>query len=266
MSAQIHRDIYKYRSVKITRNRLLKLKKAKIITGENFNILNRMVAFGISKNTAFEHIEVMDNASLWKKTYSPYHDLKLLEIWRRLETSPEIKNVYTENEYKNLNGKSFDTLRDSLGVLNPDGVMKVKIDSVSFMATLEYERSFKTKARYFELLKDYYDNSQIKAVFYICESKRLLRLISKTEKEFLTKGDKPKFFYCFSKDVFKSDQVIFKNINNEIVTLDLSDSSDDYLNYESLEVSHQNILKALDIINEKETSGSSLQMLTVPDT
>ena len=45
--------------------------------------------------------------------------------------------------------------------------------SKKFVATLEYERSAKTKARYLDMIDRYYRNKEVKAVFYISEKEHI---------------------------------------------------------------------------------------------
>jgi len=169
-------------------------------------------------------------------------------MWRYLSRANELKEYYTENEFQYLAGEKYEEIRRSVDGLNPDGVMTVNIKNNNFMTTLEFERSLKGKSRYFELFKNYYANEFIDAVFFICESDYLLRAINKIESDFLTKRISPKFFYCTSQDIFKGNKVRFKNINNKVITFNISNAPSDISSYDSLDISLQNMLQALNIV------------------
>lgn len=226
----IYRDMFKkYKNPEVIRCRLNRLRKAGFIRGKYYSSASRDMCYGLTSTTAKEFINSSMSAYIWKGTNSPGHDIDLIDIWKSLRNRSMISYVLTEHEYNVRDGEKIEEVRMLLGELRPDGYVEMQMGGKKFIAALEYERSPKTKARYFEMIDRYYRNKEVKAVLYISKKEHVDKLVKKTELEYRTRSQEPKFFYAFEHDVIKKNTIYFRSVgkNEYSIEMKYKDTSSD---------------------------------------
>ena len=218
---QIARDIYNHSNLTSTGNRLRALAKAKLITVKGHHALEGRKVYGVTKKGLLHYVYDGKIPYFASKSYCPVHDLKLLEILRRLEASSEIHQVYSENELRKHAAEKASNVF-GLNRINPDALLLGKIKEIDLKMTLEFERKQKKKQMYQELIRKYYDNSEIDIVLYICEHRYILNEIKAVEDNCLL-GNTSKIFYCLAKDFFASSYPKFISIDQNEIELSIDE-------------------------------------------
>lgn len=222
MKLQIARDIYNHSNLTSTGNRLRALAKRRLITVKGHHALEGRKVYGITKKGLLHYVYDGKVPYFASKSYCPVHDLKLLEISRRLEASSEIDQILSENELKKEAAEKACNVF-GLNRINPDAVLLGSIKEIDLKITLEYERKQKKKQMYQELIRKYYNNSEIDIVLYICEHRYILNEIKAVEDNYLL-GKTSKIFYCLSKDFFASSTPKFISIDQNEIELNIDEN------------------------------------------
>jgi len=224
----IYRDIFnKYKNSEVARIRLSRLRKAGYIRGKYFSSASRDMCYGLTSAIAKEFINSSMTAYIWKGTNSPGHDIDLIDIWKSLRKRSMISYILTEHEYNVRDGSKTEGVRMLLGELRPDGYVEIEMGENKFIAALEYERSPKTKARYFEMIDRYYRNKEIKAVLYVSDKEHVDKLVKKTELEYRTRSQEPKFFYALKRDITNSETIHFSSVGKNEYSIEMKYSDTD---------------------------------------
>lgn len=147
------------------------------------------------------------------------HDLDLIDIRSKLFNSKKVKNYHTENTLQTWKEEYDDSKIKPFIKLNTDAVMEVKIFKGYFYIGIEYESSRKGKSRYEDLMKSYYRNKEIDAVFYICKDEKLQSYMQKCEQKFKPEKDEFKFYYCTYENLINNDQIKFTTIDDATLEL-----------------------------------------------
>ncbi|MDH5581850.1 MAG: hypothetical protein OEY33_08070 [Bdellovibrionales bacterium] len=146
---------------------------------------------------------------------SPAHDIGFLDIAENLKEYSMVDRLITENLFQSNEELLFSDELSPFSRLNPDAIVKINIESCDYLVALEYELSPKWKVRYQKKFLDYYLESGIQGVFYICQNEKLKSRLAKIDQEFWNNFDS-KIFFCLSEDVFfPSGKVTFSNLNGD---------------------------------------------------
>lgn len=246
----IYRDIFsKYKTSESARIRLSRLRKSGFIRGKYFNNENRDMCYGLTSSTVKEYIEFSRSAYIWKGTNSPNHDIALIDIWKALKNRKIINFMLTEHEYNVRDSSKCSEARLLLGELNPDGYLEISMGSKKFVATLEYERSAKTKARYLDMIDRYYRNKEVKAVFYISEKEHIENQVKRAELEYRTRHQEPKFFYALKEDINCNDKLVFKSVGNKEYKIEMM-INDTHTDTNVTDVVHLNSMQSIENIRK----------------
>lgn len=152
------------------------------------------------------------------KSDSLIHDLNLVDISKVFLTFNSVSHMHYESEIRSY---SHESLHDDLHpflVLRTDRVISVTSSEGSALVALEYERTLKRSHRLVSKLRSYYLNDDIPAVFYICETKEIIKELIKADTK-ACDGENSKVYFCELTDVQNSDhKITFTNQQNKKMT------------------------------------------------
>jgi len=84
---------------------------------------------------------------------------------------------------------------------------------------LEYERTAKSRARYIEKFRDYYESSKISIVLYVCKGKSFCEKLKDVDRQ-VCDTQRPMFYFCDLDDFLNEERkMIFSNSKDEIIDL-----------------------------------------------
>lgn len=147
------------------------------------------------------------------------HDLVLVDIRRALEQKECVKETIPENILQTTDCNEVIHSCKGFQSLNTDLAINVSNQYGTFWLPFEWEATEKGQSRIINKLTSYHSITELPAVFYICQSKRIENVIRKCESE-LMKDFKPKVFTCLIDDILKpSGKVEFKNINSDYFSI-----------------------------------------------
>lgn len=187
------------------------LKKEGISNNGRLNIIYSLTDKSFSK---IRESLILNGVQTKFKSDSYLHDLELTKFRLILEKFQMIESYYSENYlqccYLGENTKNLVPYRS----INSDAALKVKVNNGHFFVSLEYERSIKNRNRYAQKFLDYYLNSSITAVLYLCANKKVQNAITTIDKEVCQKY-KPKIFTLNVESLpSKVENLPFTNLEN----------------------------------------------------
>lgn len=208
---QIKRDIFSDISIQTVNRRLFKLRNKNLISSSSILDAGKFSSVhGITKNCFKQWIlrngEEGKGAQL--KSYCPDHDLALNEIRYSLSKSTTVEGYYTENQLVSDLDLNQDQKISSFVSLRVDAVLKMRaIDNKLYILGVEYESSFKNKARCISKVRNYYLYPETSTILFICSNQRMLKIFSKIEKEII-KSKSPRLFFCLLKNLTEGNESI----------------------------------------------------------
>ena len=129
------------------------------------------------------------------KIATSYYTENTLKTWEAVATAPELQPY---------------VLRGC------DAVAEITIGDTSVRFAIEYEATLKRWQRYDGILGNYYNNSNIPFVIYICGSDKIKINIQSKDRN-LFKDKKPKLFYiCFDKFIEKGEIILENRIGQTL--------------------------------------------------
>ena len=114
---------------------------------------------------------------------SSLHDVALVDIRKAFESKKSVKTYYTENILQTSPNLKSDTSFQPFIKLNSDGLALVKTKVGILKVAIEFDSYPKSDKRYRKKLDDYYWESGVNGVFYICADKYTLRSLCKLDRE-----------------------------------------------------------------------------------
>lgn len=210
---QIQRDIYPSYQLRSVSNRLAKLERLSLVTGSQnrlFRCVEKVISLSKSGYQRFVAGEIEHRCEL--KSEAINHDLRLVDVRYAFLRLEKVSQYQTENQIQTWGIPEQNYLSAKITKLNSDAMAKVKFPGGEILAAIEYEESEKATQRYDPIVKKYYLCEEVGVVFYVCESRNLIRKISEVEKS-LFPGNHPKFFYQVIDGLLQNDDVSFQNYN-----------------------------------------------------
>ena len=98
------------------------------------------------------------------KSQSPRHDLKLLDIVETLKKSQSISEIITENVLQSCKEIQYDPVLFHFYYMKSDAFIKYPAEDFTLKFALEYERTLKSRSRYVEKFKRYYERQPVHAI------------------------------------------------------------------------------------------------------
>lgn len=207
---QVHR-LFFTDLARITANiRMNKLFRAGYIEKKSLFLNNSNQTYFEIKPQGIDLIKAHLNGDVAFKNYksdSLLHDLKLVEISQVFLSFNSISSIYYEAEIQSYSHESLDDELNAFLLLRSDRVLSVSSQKGAILVPLEYERTLKRSHRLVSKLRDYYLNDDIPAVFYICESKGIIKELVKADTK-ACDGERSKVYFCELKSVQKSNHKI----------------------------------------------------------
>ena len=219
---QIRRDVFNRVTQQTVSRRLLKLQKEKLLSLEVLREDAKVKNIYSITDKAFD-LYVLDKFKGSKrrqfKSHCPFHDLDLVEIRHFLCKKKQVVGYISENILQSGIALPNQALFAALVEHNPDAVLQVKQDKEEFIFCLEYDASSKSLDRYEDILKSYYFDKEVVAVFFIHKEKSSLEnLIALENKIFSFRT--PKLFHATLTEILNSKgKIYFVNFKNSILTI-----------------------------------------------
>ncbi len=146
------------------------------------------------------------------KSESPIHDLRIIEVFLRLEKLKTFRFFYSENLLQSSLALAQDQDTRDLVKLQADGALLLDgPDGRSYVYGIEFEISKKSPERYREKLAAYYLARGIDGVIYICSEREIVNSLARIDEEL--RGERDSILYFgFENEVLKSkEKIYFKN-------------------------------------------------------
>ena len=185
--------------------------KARILfNGKRVMSLTKMAFDILLKSDNEKRIELKSDAI--------QHDLNLVDIRHRLMKSRAIKEYFTENEFETWGKAKYSEDCMALAKFYPDAILDIQLPKCRYYAPLEYDLHSKSDARYREILHKYYRSYNVNIVFFVAESKAIIKKLKKLESK-IYQVDYPKFFYALKQNLLEGDTIKFLNYRKDILEL-----------------------------------------------
>lgn len=217
--SHLQADIFNQASKQAVHRRLNKLMHHGLIEVKyQRESCNRLI-YSLSKKALLKFIGDRNQMKrMQRKSSSVPHDLGLLEIKRVLHRFKSIESIYSENVLQSGLFDDESHIRE-IRNLNPDGIIKARLNSEVFHFALEYEASSKFAKRYKALMHRYYTNDEVRAVLFISKNLAIQNKVMQADKNFKGKMN-PKFFYCLLNDLLNlKTRASFINHQKEVLIL-----------------------------------------------
>ena len=211
---QIRRDILKIAQQNVSR-RLVKLSREKLIVGNYLKDQSDSTKiYSITSKAFNRYLKDLFDDIMQEQFLSscPNHDLELVNIRNSLKKREDIKKYTTENILQSSD--DFYLIKH-----NPDAVLEVNVQGDMFTFCLEYEASMKATSRYENLLRKYYFDKKIEAVFFIYKERKIFEKVVSLEKTIFSHRT-PRFFHCSLEEVLSNEhKITFINFENSKISL-----------------------------------------------
>jgi hypothetical protein len=219
-SLQISRDIWRDSiSHQALYKRLNLLIKGKYIEANYHKELGGRLVYSLHSH-ALNGLGLVQSKLLRQqlKSANVLHDLTLNDIRHHLTRLDGVRKYYTENSLR-----SGIELLDEESLLafkkfNFDAIMKVQRQNEFVYLPIEFERSLKFDSRYRQYFKKLYSETQIKAILFVAQTKKILEHVQCLERK-SKQNCWPKTFYLLVDELLNSpNSVSFVNLNQERFT------------------------------------------------
>jgi hypothetical protein len=153
------------------------------------------------------------------KSDSEEHDLDLLDIRNIFLRKKIVHDYYAENQIQSYINFNEDSDLNLFQRLRFDALAFCKRGEKEAYFGIQYERSRKNQNIIKRIMTDYYTESSLSFVLYVCENNIIETQLKKAELEVSKESDKKLYFIQFD-DLKNADKVLkFKNQNNEILQI-----------------------------------------------
>lgn len=219
---QIKRDVFKNISYKTVSRRLKKLRELNLLQVRSIIVGNHsQYIYSIGKE-ALECIApktdyLIDNPIF--NSDSVDHDLVLVDILERISKYSSVREVITENMLQSCTEFKQDKLTRDFVEVRSDALVRVEKNDKEYNLAFEYDRTSKSRFRYEQKLKDYYNCSNIISVLYLCPNERTVNIL-KTLDQKCHGSEKVKFRFCSIQSIsIDSKKMIFTSFEGKNTTL-----------------------------------------------
>ena len=220
---KIRRDVFSNVSRQIVERRLNRLYGKKLLIRDFYNDGQVSVKTHSITEKAFN---LFLSEKFQKRTreqfqsYCPIHDLALVDIRHCFEKKQSVKNYITENILQSGVDLPDKDILVSLMENNPDAVLKMELEKRPFIFCLEYDSSVKSLSRYEDVLKKYYYDANVEAVFFIHKEKESFNKLISLEKRIFSKRT-PKFYHALLDEILsKGKKMSFVSFKNSLLSFD----------------------------------------------
>lgn len=219
--SQIARRHFPKSSPQAVRRRLKILAQAGLIRTDVIELNQKIVKVVQSQAKMWDLIKdkwpfEIDNPLF--KTESLEHDVRLTELFLRMEQLSSFKCFWTENLLSSSKALASNSKLESMVKLNSDGILFLSDPmGQDRYYSVELEISKKSPERYTKKLINYYLTQDLSGVLYILSDPELYRLIAKVDSS-VSLDREPLVYFVNEKDALSpSASIIFKNRKNQIL-------------------------------------------------
>ena len=154
------------------------------------------------------------------RSESPLHDIRLNEIFFRLERLGSFRAFYTENLLQSSSLLAQEPNLSDLAKIQADGALVISGGNNRLLTYgVELESSKKTPERYRAKIASYYTARRISGVIYACSEREIANSLARVDEE--VRGERSSIVFLGNEDeVLKSEQEIqFKNTQGQLMKL-----------------------------------------------
>ncbi len=206
-------------------NTLNKLKKARLIEAKTMVAPSRR-PYSVFSLTAegFKELKIqsqLDLEEIQTKSNSPHHDAILTDLRLLFSRINECHHFISENIIRSK------ILEDDLGIIaifrsnRCDSAVLMTVNGQRVWLALEYERSQKSRARYIQRIKNWYQAENLPGILLVAENNSLIETMSKIDATTLPHLPR-KILYLSKADLQESaGEIKFFNCQKETLTFNL---------------------------------------------
>lgn len=218
--SQIRRDIFGDVSNQAVSRRVKKLLDRGYLKRDSLFTDNPKGYYYLSKSVVKSRLLYdFELPSATVKSSNREHEACLVDIRYKLQQLSGFKAYLTENELQNGLCRGIDYPFEDFRRLNCDAFMSVVVNGTLFNGAVEYEHSWKNKARYLRLFKDFYLSPRIDFVFYITANRSLGKEMQREDKRARGEKDSKIFMVPFDELMNATDSVVLES--SSLSTLNL---------------------------------------------
>lgn len=154
------------------------------------------------------------------KSESPVHDLRLNEIFFRLEKLKTFRAFYTENLLQSSVALAQDgNFRDLVNLQADAALLLNGPDGRLYVYGIEFEISKKSPERYRDKLAAYYLSRKIDGVIYVCSEREIANSLARIDKELRQEKDSILYFGFENEVLEANSKIIFQNAKEHSIEL-----------------------------------------------
>lgn len=215
--SQIQRDL-RYDSVKTLYSRVSQLDAAGYLETYMHRRLGKQKLVSLAPKGFKEYFSTEDALRCELKSKSVMHDVTLVDIKNRFSQSEKIDVYHTENTLQTWLKFKRESETKPFVEHRCDAMVGVKVSTGLLFLAVEYEASEKAHHRYDNLFFKYYNDEEIPAVIYICESNERMKVLKEIERRGFG-NIKPKVFYTTLERFMTSSELSFYAHNGDKIEL-----------------------------------------------
>ena len=160
--SQINRDIYTGYTRKSVANRIRKMEDNHLLEGyQKRNIANGQRFISLTKKGFDGFVKRGYEKRVEPKSGSVTHDLFLVDIRHKLMKQNRVKGYTTENELQTWGHPLGDASYLDFVYLRPDAVTGLQCPTCIIQIPVEYDAFHKSRNRYVNVVKQYYDSAVV---------------------------------------------------------------------------------------------------------
>jgi hypothetical protein len=154
------------------------------------------------------------------KSESPEHDVRMAEVFMRLEKLTSYRSFFTENLLQSSTALAEDPRFKDAARIQSDGALTV-VDAkgVSKIYAVELELSKKTPDRYRQKFIDYYLAHSLDGVLYVSPEREVVSLVARIDQEISRDRDSIVHFAFESSVLSANPKIIFSNREEQKIEL-----------------------------------------------
>ena len=215
---QISRDIYPGLTLNAIRKRVNRMIDEGLISSQYEEDLAGKLVYTLGPRGLHDYILGGTHARQEWRSANVSHDVTLVDIAHKLQSSAKVKLYYPEHLLKTGIGVASQLPLDLFRDLRPDGLAKLGFLNGDFHVAIEYEASFKKRSRYEAKFRAYQTSSDVAGVLYVSDDQELISYLKSTELK-LTPAADSKFYYQSLSELLGGDDVKFVRADGGILTL-----------------------------------------------
>lgn len=215
---QIGRDCYATLRRPGLYQRLLRLEKEKLIQGFISSSTDNKKVYNLTRLCFKSYVQDGEVKRNELKSDSIKHDLGLVDIGHVLLKSKFITQYQTENSLQTWPIKILGEKFEPFVRNNSDAAIELVVNGVQLHFALEYEIALKKNERYYDKIRNYYNESGITRVLYVLKDEASINLLMELE-TVIDETKRGKFYYTHFAKLVQNQDMTFINCQNKLIEL-----------------------------------------------